>query len=88
MLGGAAILSHNILGMLTGLCMALTGACVYFGAPAAERLRAGFAALLGGVGTLLATAFFWVPALYEKQFVQIEDMTAVRRLTGDHQYRR
>ena len=73
--GGAAILSHNILGMLTGLSMAVTGAFVFFGAPAADRFRAGFAALAAGVGTLIATAFFWVSALYEKQFVQIDDMT-------------
>lgn len=73
--GGLTILSHNILGMLGGLCLALTGAFVFFGAPRADRFRAGFAALVGGVGALAATAFFWASALYEKQFVRVHELT-------------
>jgi hypothetical protein len=67
------IVTHNILGMLTGVLVAVTAAATV--AFSDERLRTGTAAAAAGAGALLLSAFFWVPALYEKRFVQIDAMT-------------
>ena len=74
--GAAAILSHNILGMLTGIAMAGSAAVVSARAPAGRRLRTGLVAAAGGAGALLLTAFFWLPALHERQFVRIDVLTS------------
>jgi hypothetical protein len=70
--GAAAILSHNILGMLTGVCMALAAVVALATSPA--RRATAVALAIGGVGALAVTAFFWLPALVEKDLVRIEDM--------------
>jgi len=71
--GALAILSHNIVGLLTGLAMAATAVVAFISAE--DRRRTAISAFLGGVGALLVTAFFWMPALYETRFVQISLLT-------------
>jgi hypothetical protein len=67
------IVTHNILGMLTGVLLALAaGVATAF---SSDRLRTGAATAAAGAGALLLSAFFWVPALYEKRFVRIDAMT-------------
>jgi len=80
--GALAILSHNIVGLFTGLAMAGTGAVTVLAAP--DRRRTAVAAALGGAGALLVTAFFWAPALYEKRFVQIDILTTGYYELGNH----
>ncbi|HMB69033.1 MAG TPA: 6-pyruvoyl-tetrahydropterin synthase-related protein [bacterium] len=67
------IVTHNILGLLTGVLLAVTAAIVL--AYSDEKMRTGWAAAAAGAGALLLSAFFWVPALYEKRFVRIDAMT-------------
>jgi hypothetical protein len=67
------IVTHNVLGLLTGMLLALTAAIAV--AFSEEKLRTGWAAAAAGAGALLLSAFFWVPALYEKRFVRIDAMT-------------
>jgi hypothetical protein len=71
--GALPILSHNITGLFTGGGMVLAGAAAV--AYARERGRAAVAALVAGIGTLLTTVFFWLPALHERQWVQIGVLT-------------
>ncbi|MEZ5066200.1 MAG: 6-pyruvoyl-tetrahydropterin synthase-related protein [bacterium] len=71
--GTLAILSHNILGMFTGLCLAL--AAVVAVLSSRERVATAIACGVAGIGTLAGSAFFWAPALHEKQFVQIDQLT-------------
>ncbi|NNE42703.1 MAG: hypothetical protein HKN12_00715 [Gemmatimonadetes bacterium] len=71
--GSLAILTHNILGMFTGVMMLVTTLWTMAFTP--QRIRTGVAAAIGGIGTLWLTAFFWASALFEKKFVQIEEMT-------------
>jgi len=73
--GALPILTHNVLGLFTGGMMVVAAAAAVAGAGAGKRVRTGLAALAGGAGTLLLTAFFWMPALHEKQFVHIDAMT-------------
>jgi hypothetical protein len=68
----AAILSHNILGMLAGGTMAATALVATATSP--RPLRTGALAALGGAIGLLLTAFFWIPALLERQWVRTERM--------------
>ena len=71
--GAAAIVSHNIAGLYAGLAMAAASAValVALRAEAGWRRRVG-AAVLGGVAALLLSAFFWVPALAERRWVQLD----------------
>lgn len=73
--GALPILTHNILGLFTGGMMVVAALAATASAGAGERVRTAAAALVGGAGTLLLTAFFWAPALHEKQFVRIDAMT-------------
>ncbi len=77
-----AILSHNILGLLTGGMLALATLVLM---TAVERKRKfGIAAAVGGGGALLLTAFFWVPALHERAFVQIDVLTSGHYVVAKH----
>ncbi len=81
-LGAIPILAHNIVGFLTGSALVVTGAIVVF---AARRRRSAIAAVAAsGAGTLLLSAFFWVPALLEKRFVQIDVLTSGDFRVFDH----
>lgn len=76
------ILSHNILGLLTGGMLALT---TLLAMPATDRPRSfGIAAAGGGAGALVLTAFFWAPALHERAFVQIDLLTSGHYVIGQH----
>jgi hypothetical protein len=70
--GGLPILTHNILGLFAGGMMLITAGLVVWGSR--ERTSTALAALAGGAGALLLTLFFWLPALYERRWVQIESM--------------
>jgi hypothetical protein len=75
---GALILSHNITAMLTSPFLGLYIVWMIFSlAPpsyrnAVKRLWPTLAALALGLGL---TAFFWLPALYEKRWVQLDLLT-------------
>lgn len=71
--GAAVILSHNILGLFAGVFMVIAAAVT--SAMSGTPLRTGTASLVGGACALLLSAFFWAPALHERQWVQIELMT-------------
>ncbi len=78
-LGALPILAHNVMGLFTGAALAVTAAIATFTSPAKRRTAGACAA--AGIGTLVLSAFFWAPALHEKQFVQIDVMTE-----GDYAY--
>lgn len=76
-LGAATILSHNVLGLFAGLSMAACALPVLLGREGGEAPDAGRTALAlagAGAGALLLSAFFWVPALAERHWVQLENL--------------
>jgi len=76
------ILSHNVLGLLTGGMLVLATLAVM---PGTERVRAfGTAAAIGGAAALLLTAFFWAPALREREFVRIDVLTSGHYVVARH----
>ena len=72
--GAAAILSHNVLGLFTGLAMALAAVVVLAGSASRPRRDRLIATVLAGGGALVSTAFFWLPALAEKKWVQLDNL--------------
>lgn len=71
--GAAAIVSHNIAGLHAGLAMAAASICALVSRRAEPRWkrRAG-AAVVAGSLALVLSAFFWVPALVERSWVQLD----------------
>jgi hypothetical protein len=74
--GAAPILAHNILGLFNGILLALTAAVAFATSRRQPRRVTLRAVCTAGIGALLLSAFFWVPALLEKKFVQIDVMTS------------
>lgn len=81
LIGAGAILAHNVGGLLTGLAMALCGG-IALAAPGRagegdrrhQRRQIAAALAWAGAAALLLSAFFWVPALMEKKWVQLENL--------------
>lgn len=73
MLGALPILAHNVIGLFNGVFLALAAAVLTL--TSREKRRVLAACVGAGLGTLALSAFFWAPALHEKQFVQIDVMT-------------
>ncbi|NNE44716.1 MAG: hypothetical protein HKN12_10935, partial [Gemmatimonadetes bacterium] len=69
--GAGAILSHNIMGMLVGLAMALTAIVVFFTTERARRKLLFPTLTMGGAAALLLSQFFWMPALAEKDWTNL-----------------
>ncbi|HET9886284.1 MAG TPA: 6-pyruvoyl-tetrahydropterin synthase-related protein [bacterium] len=74
--GAAPILAHNILGLFNGILLALTAAVAFATSGVQPRRVTLRAVCTAGIGALLLSAFFWMPALLEKKFVQIDVMTS------------
>jgi hypothetical protein len=72
-LGALPILAHNVIGLFNGVFLALAAAVITL--TSREKRRVLAACVAAGFGTLALSAFFWAPALHEKQFVQIDVMT-------------
>jgi hypothetical protein len=76
------ILSHNILGMLTGGTLMMATALTVMRSD--RRVATAVAAAAGGAGALLLTAFFWAPALQERAFVHIDVLTSGHFVVQQH----
>jgi hypothetical protein len=79
--GAGAILAHNVGGLLTGLAMAACAVVALAYAEggsgesrAAARRRLMLALTFAGATALLLSVFFWLPALMEKKWVQLDNL--------------
>ncbi|MFN8178257.1 MAG: 6-pyruvoyl-tetrahydropterin synthase-related protein [bacterium] len=93
--GAAAVISHNVAGMHTGVAMALAAACALAAtgaeaggaegakAEAGRARRAGATVAAGGLALALS-AFFWVPALAERKWVHLDRLRSGFFVVEDH----
>jgi hypothetical protein len=72
-LGALPVLAHNIVALFAGGMMVVAAAAAIAVSPRKPATAA--AAALAGAGTLALSAFFWLPALYERRWVRIDAMT-------------
>ncbi|MGQ0720648.1 MAG: 6-pyruvoyl-tetrahydropterin synthase-related protein [Candidatus Eiseniibacteriota bacterium] len=72
-LGALPVLTHNIVALFGGGMMVLAAAAAAAVSP--RKIATATAAACAGAGTLALSAFFWLPALYERRHVRIDAMT-------------
>jgi hypothetical protein len=72
--GAAVILSHNLVGLFAGLGMAVAGVVALASGSDVGRRRVLRALGKAAATALLLSAFFWLPALAEKKWVQLDNL--------------